>query len=156
MENTKSDLAVFMIFGVGRPTNRVPLYQIQVDKPFVMECDASTFATGAVLKQCIDGERRPVAFYSRKLTPSQKRLTPREQETYAIVSALRKWAGWIGFQPVLILTDHRALEAWVNEFVDTPSGPAGRRARWHETLSKFDLQVKNVPGKTHIVADAMS
>ena len=73
-----------------------------------------------------------------------------------MVSALRKWAGWIGFQPLLILTDHRALEAWVNEFVDTPSGPAGRRARWHETLSKFDLQVKYVPGKTHIVADAMS
>ena len=67
-----------------------------------------------------------------------------------------KWAGWIGLQLVLILTDHRALEHWVSEHADTPSGPAGRRARWHETLSKFDLEVKYVPGKSNFVADAMS
>ena len=55
------------------------LWQIQVDQPFVMECDASTFATGAVLKQHINGDWRPVAFYSRKLTPGQQKWTPREQ-----------------------------------------------------------------------------
>ena len=44
----------------------------------------------------------------------------------------------------------------MSEHVDTPSGPAGRRARWHETLSKFDLEVKYVPGKSNVVADAMS
>ena len=38
----------------------------------------------------------------------------------------------------------------------TPSGLAGRRARWHETLSKFDLEVEYIPGKSNIVADAMS
>ena len=40
--------------------------------------------------------------------------------------------------------------------MDTPSGPAGRRARWHEVLSKFDLTVQYVPGKENVVADAMS
>ena len=39
------------------------LFQIQVDQPFVMECDASTAAIGAVLKQHIQGEWRPVAFF---------------------------------------------------------------------------------------------
>ena len=136
--------------------SKLELFQIQVDKPFVLETDASTYAIGAVLKQQIEGKWQPVAFFSRKLTGGQKRWTPREQETYAVVSALRKWAAWIGFQPVLILTDHKALESWVSEHVDTPSGPAGRRARWHETLSKFDIEVKYVPGSTNIVADAMS
>ena len=97
-----------------------------------------------------------MAFYTMKLTPSQQKWTPREQETYAQVSALRKWAGWIGFQPVLVLTDHKAIESWVTEFVDTPSGPAGRRARWHETMSKFDIKVQYLPGKENLVADAMS
>ena len=72
------------------------------------------------------------------------------------MSSLRKWAGWIGFQPVLIKTDHRSLEDWVTEHVDTPSGPRGRRARWHETLSQFNLTVEYYPAKDNIVADAMS
>ena len=40
--------------------------------------------------------------------------------------------------------------------MDTPSGPASRRARWHETLAKFDLTVVYVPGKDNDVADCPS
>ena len=57
---------------------------------------------------------------------------------------------------MLVTTDHKCLEDWVTEKVDTPSGPAARRARWHETLSKFDLTVNNVPVKDNFVADEMS
>ena len=42
------------------------------------------------------------------------------------------------------------------EHVDTPSGPAARRARWHETFPKFDLSVVYVPGKDNTVADCLS
>ena len=42
------------------------------------------------------------------------------------------------------------------EHVDTPSGPAARRARWHETFAKFDLSVLYVPGKDNTVADCLS
>ena len=80
----------------------------------------------------------------------------REKETYAIVEALKKWSGWIGFQPVVVLTDHQARQSWYNEKVDTPSGPAGRRAKWDELLSKCDLQVHYVPGSMNTVADALS
>ena len=72
------------------------------------------------------------------------------------MAALRKWGGLIGFQPVVVTTDHKALENWVTEHVDTPSGPRGRRARWHETLSQFDITVVYVPGPDNVVADAMS
>ena len=36
------------------------------------------------------------------------------------------------------------------------SGPSGRKARWHELLSKFDLSVTYVPGKQNTIADALS
>ena len=39
---------------------------------------------------------------------------------------------------------------------DTPSGPRGRRGRWHEILSKFDLEIEYLPGQENVVADAMS
>ncbi len=35
-------------------------------------------------------------------------------------------------------------------------GPTGRRARWHETLSQFNLTVEYYPGKENLNADAMS
>ena len=72
------------------------------------------------------------------------------------MASLRKWGGLIGFQPVVITTDHRSLEHCVTENSDTPSGPRGRRARWHETLSLFDLEVVYVSGPQNDVADAMS
>ena len=57
---------------------------------------------------------------------------------------------------MLVLTDHKFLESWQKEMLDTPSGPAGRRYRWHELLSRFDVAVEYVPGKDNIVADALS
>ena len=137
-------------------SRELELFQMDVDQPFTMRTDASDWAIGAVLEQEFQGKLRPVAFYSRKLGGSQLNWTPREKECYAIVCSLRKWAGWIGFQPVTILTDHRSLEEWAHENLDTPSGPRGRKARWHETLSQFKLEVRYVPGKDNVVADAMS
>ena len=40
--------------------------------------------------------------------------------------------------------------------MDTPGGLAGRRGRWHEFLSKFDLHVTYIPGRYNTVEDALS
>ena len=131
---------------------------VDPDIPFILRCDASEYAVGACLEQPReDGSTKPVGFWSRKLTSGQRRgWSPREKETYALVEALKKWAGCIGFQPVVVLTDHQALQSWYQEKIDTPSGPAGRRARWHELLSKFDIEVRYIPGAMNTVADALS
>jgi len=136
--------------------DKLELFQMNVDQPFFMRTDASDWAIGGVLEQKFDEKLVPVAFYSRKLGGSQLNWTPREKECYAIVFCLRKWAGLIGFQTFTILTDHRSLEEWAHENLDTPSGPRGRKARWHENLSQFRLEVKYIPGKDNVVADAMS
>ena len=147
------------------------LRTVNPDRPFILRVDASGRAVGAALEQFVDEEvtgrptleevakrkTAPVAFCSRKLAPGQVRSwSPREKETYAVVLALQKWASWIGLQPVLVLTDHKSLESWATETLDTPSGPAGRRGRWHELLSKFDVTVVYIPGKDNVVADALS
>ena len=132
------------------------LYQPRLDQPFFVRTDASDFAVGAQLCQNLDGQLRTVALFSRKLNPSQLNWAVKEKEMYAVVAALHKWAGIINFQPVTVQTDHRALEHWVTENVDTPSGPRGRRGRWHEILSTFDIEIEYLPGKENVVADAMS
>ena len=129
------------------------LFQVEPEEPFQLRTDASHTAIGSVLEQKRNGRMVPVCFFSRKLTPSQVNWTPREKETYSIVASLIKWAGWLGHMPVTVVTDHKSLEHWVNEYVDTPSGPTGRRARWHEVLSQFNLTIEYSPGKTNIPAD---
>lgn len=130
--------------------------------------DASGYAVGATLEQLVDTNRMPtsedamnkktvpVAFLSRKLTGSQINWVPREKETYAIILALLKWESWIGLQPVLVLTDHKAIESWAREVLDTPSGPVGRRARWHQMFSRYDLTIGYCPGKNNEIADVLS
>ena len=92
--------------------------------------DLLYYAVGAVLDQIRDDRSHvPLAFWSRILAEGQRRTwTAREKETYTIVCALRKWSGHIGLQPVVVCTDHQSLQSWHKEHVDTPSGPAARRA----------------------------
>ena len=68
------------------------------------------------------------------------------------MAGLWKWAGWIETTPVEVVTDHKSLEEWAQKM----SSPTGRRARWHELFSQFNLTVIYMPGTTNIVADAMS
>ena len=116
------------------------------------------YAVRAVLEQVRDDRSHvPVAFWSRILAEGQRRTwTAREKETYAIDCALRKWSSHIRLQPVVVCTDHQSLQSWHKDDVDTSSGPAARRARWHEMFTKFDISVVNVPGKDNTVADCLS
>ena len=141
-----------------RLLGQLGLFLVDPDKGFVLRTDASDYAVGAVLEQVRDdGTHVPVAFWSRILAERQRRTwTAREKETYAIGCALGKWSGHIGLQPVVVCTDHQSLHSRHKEHVDTPSGPAARRARWHETFAKSDLSVVYVPGKDNTVAVCLS
>ena len=144
------------------------LHHVDTTKPFVLKTDASQYAIGAALEQFPDiegepaledvkpGASVPIGFLSRKLTPGQRdRWDTRDKETYAVVSGLERWAGYIGYNKVLVLTDHKSLESWYKEHV-AGMGPTGRRARWHAKLNKFRLDVIHIPGSTNIVSDALS
>ena len=50
---------------------------------------------------------------SRKLAKGQAaNCYTWDKEIYAIVSALLKWASYIGYQQVVVVTDHKTLESW--------------------------------------------
>ena len=134
-----------------------------------MRVDASGRAIGASLEQVPNGMEAktidemlkmktvPVGFMFRKLTESQIRTWDiRDKVCYAIISALEKWAGWIGLRLVVNLTDHKALEHWVTEVLESPSSVCGRRARWHQKLSRFKIVVQYIQRKDNVVADALS
>ena len=126
--------------------------------PSYIRTDGSKYAVRAVLEQqdLETGAHFPLASWSRKLSPRQMQWSPREQETYAIFCALKKYQSWVGTNRVEVLTDHPSLEYWSTGHVHNVSGPARQRARWPDFLRPFDLHVAYLPGKYNIVADAVS
>jgi hypothetical protein len=145
------------------------LQVVNPDRPYVLQVDASSKAVGAELEQHPNAVGRPtpenskpgmtvpVAFMSRELTDSQQRVWDvREKEAYAILLAFEKWSSWIGLQPVLIISDHETLKSWAREHLQVPAGPTGRRARWHQRLSRYDITVAWIPWKENVAVDALS
>jgi hypothetical protein len=143
----------------------VMLYLVDPDQPFRIQADASDHAVGGVLEQRVPDDSgevdwRPVAFYSKKLTggpnEGQRHWVIREKETYAVLACLLRWESWIGNREVTVMSDHEALKHWHEEVWNTPAGPAGRRARWHEVFSRFNLIILYQAGKDATVPDAMT
>jgi hypothetical protein len=120
-------------------------------KPFVVHCDASGYATGAVLMQEHDDGMRPIAFLSKKMVGAERRYPVHEQELLAILNALKAWRHYLGGRPFTVITDHQSLQ-----YVETSAMATPRQMRWAAWLSEFDFTVKYARGDTNIAADALS
>ena len=72
---------------------------------FVIHTDASHTQLGAVISQ----NKRPIAFYSRKLKLEQTRYTTTESELLSIVEMLKEFRNILLGQKIVIHTDHKNL-----------------------------------------------
>ena len=161
-----------MVKGFGAIKNslitRVALYLPKPGARWRLSTDTSDYAIRGVLHQeQEDGNWHLVAFLSRKLQGSktckhkdkgigQFGWTVREKETYAVVCCLLKFQSWIGHQEVLVRTDHSSIVQWYKEDLRTVSGLLGRRGRWHEFLSRFNLVIEYHKGEHNEAPDALS
>ncbi|KAJ3524273.1 hypothetical protein NMY22_g11070 [Coprinellus aureogranulatus] len=123
-------------------------------KPFQIEADASKYASGAVLTQLDDkGARHPVCFLSKTFDQAQRNYEIYDRELLAIIRALEEWRYFImgsSFKTT-IYSDHQNLLYWKN-----PQKLSPRQARWFLTLSKYDFEIKHLPGSKMIQSDALS
>ena len=55
-----------------------------------------------------------------------------------------------------VFTDHKSLESWYKEDLCTMAGPLGRRGRWHEFLSRYNIVAVYKPGADNVIADGLS
>uniref|UniRef100_A0A670JYV5 Gypsy retrotransposon integrase-like protein 1 n=1 Tax=Podarcis muralis TaxID=64176 RepID=A0A670JYV5_PODMU len=119
-----------------------------------LETDASDRAVGSILLQPGDGGQwKPCAFFSRKLNKSEQNYTVYDRELLAIHEAFRRWRHFlIGAQhKVQVCTDHKNLEYWRTARVLNQ-----RQVRWAQEFSKFNFEIRYVPGKENVRADALS
>ena len=81
-------------------------------KPFQIECDASKYASGAVLTQLdSNGDRHPCAFISKTFSPTERNYEIYDWELLAIIRALEEWRHYIQGSPhtTVIFSDHKNL-----------------------------------------------
>jgi len=88
------------------------LITLDPTKPFEIFVDASNHVTEAVLTQRDDnGVQHPCFFYSKPLSPVEKRYHTSEQEFLAIIRAIQEWRHYIDGAPeeTIIWTDHNNI-----------------------------------------------
>ncbi|GFV00834.1 hypothetical protein TNCV_1386491 [Trichonephila clavipes] len=77
--------------------------------PLALHVEASDYAIGGALHQVVDFELQPLAFFSRKLTSSEKSYSAYDRELLAIYSAIRHFRYMLEARDFTVLTDHRPL-----------------------------------------------
>jgi hypothetical protein len=84
---------------------RIALSYPDFNKTFDIYTDASKYQLGAVITQ----DKKPIAFYSRKLTDAQTRYTVGELKLLSIVETLREFRTILLGHRINIFTDHKNL-----------------------------------------------
>lgn len=120
-------------------------------KHFIITTDASNFAIGAVLSQNDSGKDRPIYFASRTLNKTEENYSASEKEMLAIIWALKVFRNYIYGQKFQILTDHQPLT-----FTLSPNNTNAKLKRWKSYLEEHDYEILYKPGKSNVVADALS
>ena len=123
-------------------------------KPFQIECDASKWASGAVLTQLdINGDRHPCAFISRTFSPMERNYEIYDRELLSVIRALQEWCHYIqgSNHKTIIYSDHKNLTYfWTSQKLNH------RQARWSLLLSEFDIKLIHLPGDKMILSDTLS
>ena len=118
--------------------------------PFHVSTDASSFAIGMVLGQVQDGHERVIEYAGRSLTPAERNYTVGELETLAAVEAVKGFHHYLHAKFTLY-TDNTSV-AWLMK----QKVPKNRIARWLMVLQGYDFEIVYKPGKKHGNADGVS
>ncbi|GFW58592.1 retrovirus-related Pol polyprotein from transposon 17.6 [Trichonephila clavipes] len=101
--------------------------------PLALHVDASDYAIGGALHQVVDSELQPLAFFSRKLTSSEKSYSAYDRELLAIYSAIRHFRYMLEARDFTVFTDHKPLTYAFRQKVT--SVLHGRSVSWISSLS---------------------
>ena len=110
-----------------------------MEKPFILTCDASRSGIGYILGQLDDqGRERVIEYNGRALHAAEKNYSATELEYLAIVEGIKTFKAYLSTgRKFTIVTDHKALKT-LNTMNNSTNG---RIARWHMLLLGYRYEV---------------
>ena len=96
-------------------------------------------------------EGKVIAYLSRQLKQHEQNYPTHDLELAAIVLALKTWRHYLMGNRCEIYSDHKSLK-----YIFTQKELNMRQRRWIELIKDYDLDIQYHPGKTNVVADALS
>ncbi len=124
-------------------------------RQFIVKVDASDVGVGAILSQrsSRDDKVHPCAFFSHRLTSTERNYDVGNRELLAIRLALGEWRHWLegANVPFIVWTDHRNLE-----YIHSAKRLNARQARWALFFGRFEFSISYRPGSKNGKPDALS
>ena len=117
------------------------------NEKFVVYCDASRQGLGCVLMQA----GKMITYASRQLKEYEQRYPTHNLELAAVVFALMVWRHYLYGERCEIYTDHKSLK-----YFFTQKDLNMRQRLWLELVKDYDCDILYHPGKSNVVADALS
>jgi len=114
------------------------------NKPFEIHTDASDTQLGAIISQ----DKKPIAFYLKKLTECEQCYTTIEKELLSVICTFQEIKNILLGQRLIVYTDHKNITC--NNFnID-------RVYRWRLMLEEYGPEIRYIKGSKNVAADAMS
>lgn len=114
--------------------------------------DASEIAVGAVLQQYNHGIWEPLAFFSKKLSPTEVKYSAFDRELLGIYLAIKHFRHFVEGRKFAVFTDHKPL----THVMSSKTERSPRQTRHLDYISQFTTDIRHVSGKSNVVADFLS
>jgi len=133
------------------------LHHFDPELETLVETDTSDYVTSGILSQKhLENNKlvlHPVAFISKKMTPTECNYGIGDKELLAIINALEKWHIYLHqlSRPFTILTDHHNLQTFTLKAL-----LSHRQAKWTQEIAQYSFKILFYPGKDNGKADALT
>ena len=114
--------------------------------------DASDYAIGGSLDQHHNGSWQPLAFFSKKLTPAERKYAAFDRELLAAYLGIKQFRHYVEGRNFTLFTDHKPLVGAMTNSVDR----SPRQTRHLSFISEFTTDLQHRAGLENQVADALS
>ncbi|XP_043068710.2 uncharacterized protein [Drosophila bipectinata] len=123
----------------------------RLDAEHELHTDASAVGLAAVLMQNEAGQLKPIAYFSRATSKSEKNYHSYELEALAVVESLERFKYYVYGKNVRVVTDCNALKSSMDKKELIP-----RIARWWLRIQEYDIEIVHRAGILMCHADALS